>query len=86
MSQHKQKLQKIFEHPISGNIDAKKVLSALEHFGAEVDLTKEHHAKIHLNGEMFSMPLPHHEHMLSKDTITELRHFLEKVGLTPDSL
>jgi len=86
MSKHKQKIQKIFEHPISGNIDAKKVLSALEHFGAEVDLTKENHAKIHLNGKMFSMPMPHGEHTLSKDTVTDLRHFLEEVGITPDSL
>jgi len=86
MSKHKQKIAKIFEHPISGNIDSKKFLSALEHFGAEVDLTKEHHAKIHLNGQMFSMPLPHQGNTLSKDTIVELRHFLENTGLTPDKL
>ncbi|SFV65564.1 hypothetical protein MNB_SM-5-755 [hydrothermal vent metagenome] len=86
MSKHKEKIKKIFEHPMSGNIEAKKLLSALEHFGAEVDLTKENHAKIHLNGKMFSMPLPHKDHTLAKDTIVELRHFLEEVGLTPDSI
>jgi len=86
MSKHKEKIKKVFEHPISGNIDSKKLLSALEHFGAEIDLTKEHHAKIHLNGKMFSMPLPHKDHTLAKDAIVELRHFLEEAGLTPDSL
>jgi len=86
MSKHKQKIEKVFEHPISANIDFKKLLSALEHYGAEIDLTKEHHAKIHLKGKMYSMPLPHQGTALSKDVVVELRHFLEEVGLTPDSL
>jgi len=86
MSKHKAKIQKVFEHPISTNIDYKKFLKALEHYGAEVEITKEHHAKIHLNGKMFSMPLPHRDHTLSKDTVVEVRHFLEEVGLTPDNI
>jgi len=86
MSKHKAKIEKIFTHPISGNVDVKKVLSALEHFGAEVDMTKEHHAKITMNGKMFSLPLPHGDNSLSKDAIVELRHYLEEVGLTPDKL
>ena len=86
MSKHIEKIKKVFEHPISANIDVKKLLHALEHFGAEVDLTKEHHAKIHYNGKMYSMPLPHHDHTLAKDVVVELRHFLEEVGLTPDKL
>jgi len=85
MSKHKQKIQKIFEHPISGNIDSRRLLAALEHFGAEVDLTKEKHAKIHLNGKMFSMPLGHNN-TLEKDTIIDLQHYLKEVGLTPDTL
>jgi len=85
MSKHKIKLQKIFEHPLSGNIDSKKVLSALEHYGATVDLNKEHRALIHLNGKEHSMALSHRPE-LSKDTIVKLRHFLEEVNLTPDKL
>jgi len=86
MSKHKAKIEKIFTHPISGNVDVKKVLSALEHFGAEIDMTKEHHAKIVVSGKMFSLPLPHGDNSLSKDAIVELRHYLEEVGLTPDKL
>ena len=86
MSKHKEKIKKIFDHPISGNIDSKKLLHALEHYGAEIDLTKEHHAKIHLNGKMFSMPLPHQGNTLSKDAVVELRHYLTEVGLTPENL
>ncbi len=85
MSKHKQKIQKIFEHPMSGNIDSKKLLVALEHYGATVDVNKEHRAIIHLNGKEHSLTLSHRPE-LSKDAITKLRHFLEEVGLTTDKL
>ncbi len=85
MSKHKAKIAKIFEHPLSGNIDSKKVLSALEHFGAKVELNKEHRAIIHLNGKEHSMTLSHRPE-LSKDAIVKLRHFLEEVGVTPDTI
>jgi hypothetical protein len=85
MSKHKQKVMKIFEHPISGNIDAKRLLSSLQHYGAEVDVTKEHRALIHINGKEHSMTLSHRPE-LSKDAIVKLRHFLEEAGLTPDKL
>jgi len=48
-------------------------------------MTKEHKAKILLNGEHFTLTLSHRSE-LSKDSITNLRHFLESVGVTPDKL
>ena len=86
MSQkHKAKLEKLFEHPISGNIDSNKLISALEHYGATTDMTKQHKVKISLKGEDFVLSLSHRNE-LSKDSIVKLRHFLEKVDLTPDKL
>lgn len=85
MSKHKQKIEKIFEHPISGNVDSKRVISALEHYGATVDLNKEHRALIHIDGKEHSLTLSHRPE-LSKDAIVKLRNFLEEVGLTPDTL
>ena len=85
MSKHKQKIEKIFEHPMSGNIEAKRVLSALEHFGATVDLNKEHRAIIHYDGKSHSLTLSHRPE-LSKDAVVKLRHFLEEVNLTPDKI
>ncbi|MEA1891190.1 MAG: hypothetical protein U9N33_00595 [Campylobacterota bacterium] len=85
MSKHKSKIEKIFEHPLSGNIDAKKLISALEHYGAEVDMNKQHRALIHLNGREHSLALAHRNE-LSKDSLVKLRHFLEEIGLTPDKL
>jgi len=85
MSKHKAKIEKIFEHPLSGNIDASKVIAALEHYGAKVEVTKNHRAMIHLNGKEHSLTLSHRPE-LSKDAIVKLRHFLEEVGLTPQSI
>ena len=54
-------------------------------YGASVEITKQNKAKIFLKENEYILPVPH-DHVLSKDMVTELRHFLEKVGLTPDTL
>lgn len=82
---HKVKIEKVFEHPISVNLDVKRLISALEHYGCEVEMTKHNKAKITKGGEEFSLPFSS-GHDLTKDSIVNLRHFLEKVGLTPDSI
>ena len=85
MGKHKAKIEKIFEHPMSGNIDSKKLIHALEHYGAEVEVNKQHRAIINLNGKEHSLMLSHRNE-ISRDSIVKLRHFLEEVGLTPDKL
>lgn len=82
---HKAKIEKLFEHPVSVNIDVKRLISALEHYGCEVEITKHHKAKISKNGEEYSLPMTQ-GHDMSKDTVVTLRHFLEKIGLTPQNL
>ena len=82
---HKLKIEKLFEHPMSGNIDVKRLVSALEHYGAEADQTKHGRVKIFLRGEEFVLSLSHNN-TLSKDSITGLRHFLEKVDLVPGNM
>lgn len=82
---HKAKIEKLFEHPISGNIDAKRLFSALEHYGISVDVTKHNKAKLSINDEEFVVVLSHGND-LSKDSIVSLKHFLEKVGLVPGKL
>jgi len=82
---HKAKIEKIFEHPTSANIDVKKLISALEHYSVKVELTKKHKAKLFYGEREFVLPLPHSDH-LSKDEVVMLRHWLEEVGLTPDKV
>ena len=85
MSKHKEKLKKLFEHPLSGNIEVTKLIHALEHYGAEVDMSKKGRALVHLKERKHSISLSHRDE-LSKDSIVKLRHFLEEVDLTPDKL
>ena len=85
---HKAKIEKVFEHPTSANIDVKKLLSALEHYGVTVELTKKHKAKLFYETEEtkeFILPLPHGD-KLPKDEVVMLRHWLEEIGLTPDKI
>ncbi|WP_415395978.1 hypothetical protein [Sulfurimonas sp. CS5] len=82
---YKAKIEKLFEHPISGNIDVKRLLSALEHFGIEIEITKHNKAKLSFNDKELIMALSH-KNDLSLDSIVKLRHYLQDVGLTPDTI
>jgi hypothetical protein len=80
-------IEKLFAHPIAANIDWSKLQHALEHFGAHVEVTHANHAKIVLRDQELAVSLPHHGHDLDdKDEIMRLRHFLEAVKLTPDTI
>ncbi len=83
---HKAKIEKLFEHPLSTNIDVKKLFAALEHYGIAVEHTKKNRARlVHSDEEELFIALPHGDH-LGKDEIVRLRHWLEAIGLTPDTL
>jgi hypothetical protein len=82
---HRSKIEKVFEHPTSENIDVKKLLSALEHYGVQVEQTKKHKAKLFYGEAEFVLPMPHGA-TLTKDEVILLRHWLEEIGLTPDTL
>lgn len=82
---HEMKIKKLFEHPMSGNIDVRRLLSALEHYGAELDMTKHNKVRITIKGEEFVLSLSHNND-LPKDSAVKLKHFLEKVDLVPENL
>jgi len=86
MSQkHIKKIKKIFEHPVATNLDTNHLISALEHFGCNVEHTKTNKIKIFYADNELLLGT-HHSGSLSKDEIIKLRHFLETVGLTPEKL
>jgi hypothetical protein len=85
MSKHLHKIEKIFTHPTPANLDVKKTLAALEHFGVEIEQTKKHTAKLFFNEKEAILQLPHSDHF-TKDEVVKLRHILEEFGLTPDNL
>ena len=82
---HQVKIEKLFEHPVSGNIDVRRLLSALEHYGAKVDITKHNKAKIVMRDKEYTLSLSHN-HTLSKDDASTLKHFLEDIDLVPGKL
>ena len=85
MSKHIKKIEKVFEHPVATNLDTNKLVSALEHFGCEVEHSKTNKIKISYAGKEIVLGF-HHSGSLSKDEVLKLRHFLEEVGLTPEKI
>ncbi|WP_456403142.1 hypothetical protein [Hydrogenimonas sp.] len=85
MSRHLQKIKKIFSHPLPANLDVRKSLSAIEHYGVRVEITKNHRAKLFYEEKEGVLPLPHTDHF-TKDEVVQLRHILEEFGLTPEKI
>ncbi len=85
---HRQTLEAIFAHPVSTNLDWKAVEHLFEHLGYEIEITKNHHAKVKAaDGSEVVIILPHHGSAIqSKDEVVKIRHFLEAQGVTPESL
>jgi hypothetical protein len=79
---HRTTLHALFAHPVSANIDPKKVLHVFEELGAEVGNASGNRVKIKFNGH--TAAFPHAQHSLSKDEVVELRKFLEQCGINPE--
>ena len=82
---HLSKIEKIFSHPLPANLDLKKTLAALEHYGVRIEVTKNHGAKLFYEDQEAVLQLPH-GNQLSKEEAVKLRHILESFGLTPAEL
>jgi hypothetical protein len=79
---HRDTLRKVFDHPTSGNIEWRQVLSLLEAVGT---VTEEHNGmfKVALGPETEVFERPH-----SKDVdermVLDLRRMLREAGFSPD--
>ncbi|MDX1796940.1 MAG: hypothetical protein R3219_09455 [Hydrogenovibrio sp.] len=81
---HQVMIEKLFAHPMPGNLDWKKLSHTLEYYGAQIEVSPSNHAKIVFGENELVIGLPHHAHELSnKDDIVKLRHFLEENGIHP---
>jgi hypothetical protein len=81
--EHAHTLQKIFQHPLSHNIEWRLVRTLLEAVGS---VTEEHngHLRVTINGESFTVHRPLGKDVADVQTLIDLRHFLERVGITPN--
>jgi hypothetical protein len=78
---HRVTLEKIFSHPLSGNVEWRQVLSLLEAVGTT---THEHNGKVkvELGGqtEVFQPPV---DKDVDRQLIVDLRRMLTNAGLEP---
>jgi len=79
---HRVTLEKIFQHPVSHNIQWHDVLSLLE---AVATTVREHDGKYHvtLGPETETFPTPRH-HDIDEQMVVDLRRMLKGAGITPD--
>ncbi len=79
---HRATLEKIFQHPVSHNIQWHDVLSLLE---AVATTVREHDGKYHvtLGPETETFAAPRH-HDIDEQMVVDLRRMLKGAGITPD--
>jgi hypothetical protein len=80
---HRATVEKIFNHPISHNIQWHDVLSLLQSVGAA---TEEHDGryKVTLGPETETFDVPRH-HDIDEQQVIDLRRMLRGAGITPES-
>ena len=79
---HRKTLHALFAHPVSANIDFKKVMHVFEELGAEIENSAGNRVKIKLDNH--TAAFTHAQHSLPKEEVVELRKFPEQCGVTPD--
>src|SRR5215472_14742154 len=91
---HRKTLHALFAHPLSANVDFKKVVHLLEDLGAEVDNKPGNRVGVMLNGRSAAFTratatsgaaaVAAHAHRdLPKEEVVRVRKFLETCGITP---
>ncbi|MGE0231313.1 MAG: HicA protein [Flavobacteriaceae bacterium] len=78
---HRKILHSLFAHPVSANIDPKEVEAVLLELGATVDNRTGARIGVSLDGHTAVFHKAHHA--LPKEEVAQIRHFLERCGITP---
>jgi hypothetical protein len=80
-SHHRATLRKIFQHPVSNNIEWHDVVSLLEAVGTVEDRHDKVEATVGSERGFFDKP---EDKDLDVDTVVGVRRLLEAAGFTPD--
>jgi thiamine biosynthesis lipoprotein ApbE len=80
---HRSTVEKIFNHPVSHNIQWHDVLSLLKSVGS---VSEEHDGRfaVTLGAETETFDAPRH-HDIDEQQVIDLRRMLKGAGITPDS-
>ncbi|NNF42399.1 MAG: type II toxin-antitoxin system HicA family toxin [Phycisphaerales bacterium] len=76
-------LEHLFQHPIAVNIKWSDIVRMFESFGADVEELHGVRERVKLNGVEETFRIPHGKTLNLKDEVMQIRHFLERAGVTP---
>ena len=81
-SRHRTALRAVFQHPIAHNLEWRAVVGLL---GALGSLEEHDDGKlgVEVNGERLVLQRPKHKDVTDAQEILDIRHFLERAGVTP---
>lgn len=82
---HLATLKTFFSHPISMNVHWKDVVHLFESLGAEVEVVHGGREKVKLNGQEHTFHIPHSRVIESKDEMLQIKRFLERCHVTPET-
>jgi hypothetical protein len=82
---HTRTLEHIFAHPINMNMKWNEVEHMFRALGASLESTHGGREKIKLGGQEMTFHVPHGKTISSKEEVMQLRHFLERCGIVPES-
>lgn len=85
-SKHRQVLKAIFSNPIPSNIRWKDVEALFINLGALVEEGNGSRVRIKLNGIRATFHKPHPNPEIHKETIKDIRTFLNNAGINYDDL
>lgn len=80
---HRKVLQRLFAHPVPGNVHLHEVEAVLRELGAEVGHSGHGRFAATLNGQHIALHGTDHE--LSRDEVVAVRRALEAAGVAPDA-
>ena len=82
-NKHRKVLRALFAHPISANIDPRKVQAVLKELGAEFDNRHGGRLGVRLGGHFAEFHFG--QHALSKDQVVQVKKYLETCGIDPQA-
>ena len=81
---HLHTLEHIFQHPLTQNLEWREVVSLFEKVG-QVEQEQNNHLIVTISGETQTFHRPHHKDIANDQEILDIRHFLERARITPQT-
>ena len=81
-SRHRTALRAVFQHPIAHNLEWRAVVGLLGALGS-VEEHADGKLAVEVNGEHLVLQRPKHKDVTDAQEVLDIRHFLERAGVTP---